>query len=178
MKGQNIQIREVREAEGKKIRGKKRRNKGKSAQGKKRENKGKSAQGKKKSFRKWGNRNQRQNKRNGKKSGKGGAKGKGRKREKVNKKKGARKGGKSAFHDLISRQVTYTCATFYDKDNTTAVRDFRYVRNQVQKARRAKKRVEKLDRLTLKAATAFLAGAAFYKDCSDPRALALYEGLR
>ena len=166
MKGQNIQIREVREAEGKKIRGKKRRNKGKSAQGKK------------KSFRKWGNRNQRQNKRNGKKSGKGGAKGKGRKREKVNEKKGARKGGKSAFHDLISRQVTYTCATFYDQDDTTAVRDFRYARNQIQKAKRAKKRVEKLNRLTEKAATAFLAGAAFYKDCSDPRAPALYDGLR
>ena len=58
------------------------------------------------------------------------------------------------------------------------MRDLRYAKNQVQKARRAKKRIEKLDKLMSKAATAFLDGAAFYKDCSDPRAQALYEGLR
>ena len=70
------------------------------------------------------------------------------------------------------------CDAFYDKDNTAEVRDFRYARNQLQKAQRAKNRIKKLEKLTEKAADAFLAGAAFYKDCSDPRAAAVYQGLR
>ena len=84
---------------------------------------------------------------------------------------------KSLAKEKNPRQVD-NCAAFYDKNNTTAVRDFRYARNQVQKAKRAKKRIEKLEKLMGKAATAFLDGAALYKDCSDPRARALYEGLR
>jgi len=86
-----------------------------------------------------------------------------------------RKGGKSPATRRNTRQDT--CTTFYNKDNTTAVRDFRYARNQIQKAKRAKKRVEKLDKLMEKAATAFLAGAAFYKNCPGPEAKVLYDGL-
>lgn len=98
-------------------------------------------------------------------------------KKKIRNKKGPRKGGKSLAKEKITRQDEDTCSTFYDKDNTTAVRDFRYARSQVQKAKRAKKRIEKLDKLMGKAATAFLDGAAFYKNCSDPRAKKLYEGL-
>ena len=58
------------------------------------------------------------------------------------------------------------------------MRDFRYARNQIQKAKRAKKRVEKLEKLMGKAATAFLAGAAFYKNCPGSAAKALYDSLR
>jgi len=96
-----------------------------------------------------------------------GKEGKGRRR--------TRKGGKSPQNGRNTRQDT--CATFYDQFNTAAVRDFRYARNQIQKAKRAKNMVEKLDKLTEKAATAFLAGAAFFKSCSDPRAPAIYDGL-
>ena len=79
------------------------------------------------------------------------------------------------------KQNHYTiinCPAFYNENDTTNVRDFRYARNQIQKARRAKNRIAKLDKLTEKAATAFLNGATFYKKCSDPGAKAVYEGLR
>lgn len=129
--------------------------------------------------------NNRRRKGKGKKGGTGSRKKGGRrkgteKKNIVNRKKGKRrnrnrKGGQSLARRRTTRQDT--CAEFYNKDNTTAVRDFRYARNQIQKAKRAQKRVGKLDKLTEKAATAFLAGAAFFKSCSDPRAPAIYEGL-
>ena len=168
IQGQNILISDVREAESKKRRGRKKKNKGKPG---KRE---------KKSFRKVGNRNQGQNKRNGKKIGRENGNGKGRekgKERKGNEKKETRKGGKALFNEVNSRQAI-DCNRFYDKSDTKAVRDFRYARNQIQKAKRAKKRIEKLDKLFQKAATAFQAGATFYRDCSDPRAVPVYEGLR
>ena len=92
----------------------------------------------------------------------------------------AQKYRKSSSRKSDTRQTATTddCDAFYNKLDTAAVRDFRYARNQIQKVRRAKKRIEKLDKLTLKAATAFLEGAAFYQACSDPGAPAVYEGLR
>jgi len=166
--GKDILIREVRDAKGankkKKLKpGKKRRSrkKNKKTKGKgQRKGKGKAKAG---GRRKKGGRRKGTGK---KKEGKG-KKGKGTRR--------TRKGGKSPENGRNTRQDT--CAMFYDQANTTAVRDFRYARNQIQKAKRAKKRIDKLDKLTEKAASAFLAGAAFYKSCSDPRAPALYDAL-
>ena len=131
-----------------------------------------------------------------KKSKKGGKKNGGQRRRKAGgkRKKGGRrrgdtkkKGGKKGKRKNRNRNGGRgkgrntrqdTCTTFYNKDNTTAVRDFRYARNQIQKAKRAKKRVEKLEKLMGKAATAFLAGAAFFKNCNDTKAKALYDSLR
>ena len=58
------------------------------------------------------------------------------------------------------------------------MRDFRYAKNQIQKVERSKKGIASLDKLFAKAATAFQDAATFFKDCSDPRALPVYEGLR
>ena len=68
-----------------------------------------------------------------------------------------------------------SCDAFFD---SPSVRDFRYARNQIQKAERSQKGIASLDKLFGKAATAFHDAATFFKDCSDPRALPLYEGLR
>jgi len=168
--GKDILIREVRDV-------KERKKKRKSKEGRKR------------------TKGTRQTKKNGRRKGKGKKGGPGRRKKAGGRKhgggrngnnnegkgkkgksgKGARKGGKFPQKKRNTRQDT--CATFYDQFNTAAVRDFRYARNQIQKTKRAKKMVEKLDKLTEKAATAFLAGAAFFKSCSDPRAPAIYDAL-
>ena len=89
-----------------------------------------------------------------------------------------RKGEKSLSTKKNTRMAYFDCPAFYNELDTTAVRDFRYARNQISKAKRAKKRIEKLERLTSKAATAFFYGAAFYKDCSATGASAVAEALR
>ena len=68
-----------------------------------------------------------------------------------------------------------SCDAFFD---SPSVRDFRYAKNQIQKVERSKKGIASLDKLFAKAATAFQDAATFFKDCSDPRALPVYEGLR
>ena len=68
-----------------------------------------------------------------------------------------------------------SCDAFFD---SPSVRDFRYARNQIQKAERSQNGIASLDKLFGKAATAFHDAATFFKDCSDPRALPLYEDLR
>ena len=68
-----------------------------------------------------------------------------------------------------------SCNAFFTSPN---VRDFRYAKNQIQKVERSKKGIASLDKLFAKAATAFQDAATFFKDCSDPRALPVYEGLR
>jgi len=166
--GKDILIREVRDA---KVVKKKR----KSKPGTRRTSrkKDKKTKGKGQSRRRMGKGGNSRRKNGGRRRGNTkGKEGKGRRR--------TRKGGKSSIgKSLAERKNTRqdTCAMFYDQFNTAAVRDFRYARNQIQKVKRAKKRVEKLDKLTEKAATAFLAGAAFFKSCSDPRAPAIYDAL-
>jgi len=168
--GKDILIREVRDAKVVKKKGKpkpgRRRTSGK---------KDKKTKGKEQSRRRKG-----KGKANEGGSRKNGGGRKGAKKNNLNRKKGkrrnrTRKGGKSSATRKNTRQDT--CSMFYNEANTTAVRDFRYARNQIQKVKRAKKRIDKLDKLTEKAATAFLAGAAFFKSCSDPRAPAIYDVL-
>ena len=108
----------------------------------------------------------------------GNAKRKGGKEGKRRRKSKTPNGRKSVSRKKDMRQAYFTCPKFYDELDTTAVRDFRYARNQISKAKRAKKRIEKLERLTSKAATAFFYGAAFYKDCSATGASAVAEALR
>jgi len=161
--GNDILIREVRDAKGAS-------KKKKSKPEKKSRSRKRNGKGRRKAEKSGGKR-----KKGGRRKGNGNGKKKERKGKKGRRRNRTRKGGKSPPRGRDTRQDT--CTTFYNKDNTTAVRDFRYARNQIQKAKRAKKRVEKLDKLMEKAATAFLAGAAFYKNCPGPEAKVLYDGL-
>jgi len=161
--GNDILIREVRDAKGAS-------KKKKSKPEKKSRSRKRNGKGRRKAEKSGGKR-----KKGGRRKGNGNGKKKERKGKKGRRRNRTRKGGKSPPRGRDTRQDT--CTTFYNKDNTTAVRDFRYARNQIQKAKRAKKRVEKLDKLMEKAATAFLAGAAFYKNCPGTEAKALYDGL-
>lgn len=166
--GEDILIREVRGLKG----GQKKRKSKPGRSSRKKKNKPRQAKRKGTGLEK----RKRKGKKEGRRSGYAKRKeGKGKKRKMKNR---TRKGGKSLPKGENTRQTeTFDCPAFYNEDDTTAVRDFRYARNQISKATRAKKRIEKLDRLMEKAATAFLAGAAFYKDCDAPGAQAVYEGL-
>merc|ERR1712241_371178 len=46
--------------------------------------------------------------------------------------------GRHSFHLRKERTSAANCSAFYDENDTKNVRDFRYARNQIQKARRAK----------------------------------------
>jgi len=146
--GEDILIRDAREAKKKTRRGKKRTSRKKKA-ARRNKNKNGSRRGDRK-----------RNKKDVKKVKKG-------KRRNRN-----RKGGKSASQK--NNRQTDGCLAFY---TPASIRDFRYARNQIQKAKRIKNSIAKLEKLTAKAAEAFLAGAAFYKDCSAPEAPGVYEGL-
>lgn len=170
--GKDILIREVRDDESKKSRKNVRKSKRRNTRKKQQINEKGKEKGK-------GNEKEKEK---GKRKGKE----KGKRNRNKGKKAGRRKGKKRTLNGrkfLVSRTngrqlpPTDNCDAFYNKLDTAAVRDLRYARNQIQKARRAKKRIEKLDRLTLKAATAFLEGAAFYQACWALGAPAVYEGL-
>jgi len=173
--GKDILIREVRSVKGGKKKRKSQPEKRRTSE-KKNDKKKKSRQIKRKG-RKRNRKGKQGGRRNGRKEGieKNGKKKKGSPKGQLGKRKRTRKGGKSLANGRNTRYDD--CPAFYNQADTTAVRDFRYARNQIQKARRAQNNLKKLEKLTVKALTAFLAGAAFYKDCSDPRAPAVYEGL-
>lgn len=151
--GEDILIRDAREAKKKKI----------ARRGKKRAFKKKKAAKKRKNRKKNGNR---RGDRKGNEEGKKNIKGK--------RKNRSRKGENSASTEKNNRQNYPGCTEFY---KPASVRDFRYAKNQIQKVKRVKKTLAKLEKLKAKAAEAFLAGAAFFKDCSDPGAPAVYQGL-
>jgi len=160
----DVLIREVRGGERKQSK----RKSGKKTSKKRKLKKSRKTKKNKDAERKRGKGNRKTNKRN--RGNKKGNKGK--------KKNRNRKGGKSASIVQNNRQDFVDCPAFYNELDTTAVRDFRYARNQIQKAKRVKNSIKKLEKLTAKAAEAFLDGAAFFKDCIDPRAPIVYEGLR
>merc|ERR1711953_1073098 len=172
----DILIRDARDAEKKKERKKKNKSRGKKRTSRK----------KKKNYQRTRQSNRKEKgKGSGSKKGNGKATAKGRGNAKKNQGKGGkgmrrsktRKGVKSVSPNRQTTNAYFNCPAFYNDLDTTAVRDFRYARNQISKAKRAKKRIEKLERLMSKAATAFSYGAAFYKDCSAIGASAVGEAL-
>ena len=65
------------------------------------------------------------------------------------------------------------CSDFYDN-----LRKFRYDQNQLKKVIRINRSITKLRKKVEKAATAFMDGAEFFKDCDLPEGQRIYNALR
>ena len=65
------------------------------------------------------------------------------------------------------------CSDFYDN-----LRKFRYDQNQLKKVLRIGRSITKLTKKVEKAATAFMDGAEFFKDCDLPEGQRIYNALR
>ena len=73
----------------------------------------------------------------------------------------------------ITRTISKPCEAFPTRAN---MRDYKYARNQLQKAKKVKKFVATLDKKREKAATLFQDAVSFFKDC--PAASSFYPELR
>ena len=85
-----------------------------------------------------------------------------------------RKNTKVSNRNLGSKQIQATgCAAFFTPSN---IKDYKYARNLIQKAKRIKSSYSQLDRKHGKATTVFANGTAFFKKC--PPGLDIYGKLR
>ena len=75
------------------------------------------------------------------------------------------------FRRKNDRQTSCDAFTTID-----TMKDYKYVRNQVQKAKRVQSTISQLERKTAKASTVFQNATAFFKKC--PEGMDLYEQLR
>ena len=77
--------------------------------------------------------------------------------------------------DNSSTTPTTGCSSFFDP-SSGFIRDYRYAKNQLQKAERVKKLYKELEKKSIRSTTFFDDGSSFFKDCSS--AASIYSTLR
>ena len=92
---------------------------------------------------------------------------------KKGKKPTRRKHTKIELKRKSDRQTSIGCDAFTTIDT---MKDYKYVRNQVQKAKRVQSTISQLERKTAKASTVFQNATAFFKKC--PEGSNIYDELR